>query len=125
MVLPISLLLCLVVSILPSPSLAAEGPSCQLLNLPSPSNSYDLSPLSDLQLIEDTKKTPPTETTSRVRFKLCGGEGDGIGKEEGVDDEDQVRFITSLSSFLLRRSELSLHILDRKLPPLISSSHPS
>ncbi|KAL7415292.1 autophagy-related protein 27 [Mrakia frigida] len=91
MVLPISLLLCLVVSILPSPSLAAAaegGPSCLLSNLPSLSNSYDLSPLSELQLIEDTKKTPPTETTSRVRFKLCG-EGDGIGKEEGVDEEDQ------------------------------------
>ena len=89
--LPLSLLLC-VAALLPSPSSAADSRTCEL-SLPNLSSAYDLSPLSELQTIESTSKTPPTDTIHRVRMRLCGE--DGIGKEEGVEEYDQVKAIPS------------------------------
>lgn len=97
--LPLSLLLCLA-ALVPSSASAADAPSCEL-SLPTLSNKYDLTPLSALQTIESTQKTPPTETTHRVRMKICGGEGQGLGKEEGVDDDDQVSTHLASSRFTL------------------------
>lgn len=67
---------------------AAAPPSC---TFKLSSNDYDLSALSSLRLVESVVQTPPTETIDRIRMVLCGGEEAGLGREEGVDDQDQVR----------------------------------
>ena len=54
---------------------------------------YDISPLSGLRVAEqkDTP-TPPTTNDAMVRMDLCSE--DGLQKEEGVDDRDQVSYFT-------------------------------
>jgi hypothetical protein len=115
--LPIPFLLCLA-ALLPSPSSAADAPSC-VVSVPGSSKTYDLSSFSDLKTIESTQITPPTETTHRVRMKICGGEGEGLGKEEGVDDEDQASGMSSLHSshVVVRDSAKLAASTDTILPP--------
>ncbi|WVQ94861.1 hypothetical protein IAU59_001944 [Kwoniella sp. CBS 9459] len=48
---------------------------------------YDLSPLSGVREVLKETSTPPTTTEARVKMELCGSEG--LGKEDGVADEDQ------------------------------------
>lgn len=49
--------------------------------------NYDLSPLGGLRTASSRTETPPTQNEARVRLELCG---DGVGKEDGLEDEDQV-----------------------------------
>jgi hypothetical protein len=66
---------------------------------------YDISPLSGLRVAEqkDTP-TPPTTNDAMVRMDLCSE--DGLQKEEGIDDRDQVSYFTIYvhSSLGARRS---------------------
>lgn len=50
--------------------------------------SYDISPLAGLRTASKDSSTPPTTSEVKVSMNLCGGEG--LGKEDGVADEDQV-----------------------------------
>jgi hypothetical protein len=51
---------------------------------------YDLNPLGNLRTTTKENQTPPTTSEAKVLMELCGAEG--IPKEEGVADEDQVSF---------------------------------
>lgn len=50
--------------------------------------SYDLSPLTGLRTASKDSSTPPTTSEAKVSMNLCAAEG--LGKEDGVADEDQV-----------------------------------
>lgn len=49
---------------------------------------YDLNPLGNLRTTTKENQTPPTTSEAKVMLELCGA--DGIPKEDGVADEDQV-----------------------------------
>ncbi|OXB35313.1 hypothetical protein J007_04980 [Cryptococcus neoformans] len=49
--------------------------------------SYDISPLAGLRTASKDSSTPPTTSEVKVSMDLCAGEG--LGKEDGVADEDQ------------------------------------
>jgi hypothetical protein len=50
--------------------------------------SYDLNPLGNVRTASSRTDTPPTQSEARLRMALCG---DGVGREDGLADEDQVR----------------------------------
>lgn len=50
---------------------------------------YDLNPLGSLRTTTKENQTPPTTSEAKVLLELCGAEG--LPKEDGVADEDQVR----------------------------------
>ncbi|WWC72168.1 uncharacterized protein I206_106128 [Kwoniella pini CBS 10737] len=56
-------------------------------SLTASSIPYDISPLAGLRQVSKDTPTPPTTTEARVKMDLCGPEG--IGKEDGMADEDQ------------------------------------
>jgi hypothetical protein len=49
---------------------------------------YDLGPLGGLREVSKESDTPPSKTIARVRMDLCSE--DGVQKEDGVDEKDQV-----------------------------------
>ena len=49
--------------------------------------SYDLKPLGGVRSASSRTDTPPTQSEARLRMDLCG---DGVGREDGLADEDQV-----------------------------------
>lgn len=49
---------------------------------------YDLRPLAGLRTAVRESDTPPTKSEARATLDLCG---DGMPREDGVADEDQVR----------------------------------
>ena len=49
--------------------------------------SYDLTPLGGVRSASSRTDTPPTQSEARLRMDLCG---DGVGREDGLADEDQV-----------------------------------
>ncbi|WWC91871.1 uncharacterized protein L201_006818 [Kwoniella dendrophila CBS 6074] len=56
-------------------------------SLTASSIPYDLSPLQGIREVSKDTATPPTTSEAKVKMELC--EPDGIGKEDGVADEDQ------------------------------------
>ncbi|OCF43670.1 hypothetical protein I317_02420 [Kwoniella heveanensis CBS 569] len=48
---------------------------------------YDINPLSGVREVSKETPTPPTTSEAVVKMELCGSEG--LGKEDGVADEDQ------------------------------------
>lgn len=71
---------------------AAQAFSCkQTIN----GKDYDLGPLGGLREVSKESDTPPTKTIARVRMDLCSE--DGVSKEDGVDEKDQVCLGTKLS----------------------------
>ncbi|WWC95211.1 hypothetical protein V866_002069 [Kwoniella sp. B9012] len=56
-------------------------------SLTASSIPYDLSPLRGLRQVSKDTPTPPTTSEAKVRMELCSPEG--IGREDGVADEDQ------------------------------------
>jgi hypothetical protein len=58
--------------------------------LTASSVTYDLTSLGGLHTANSETDTPPTRSAARVRVDLCGR---GVGAEDDVEDEDQVRAI--------------------------------
>ncbi|XAO27439.1 hypothetical protein I312_106293 [Cryptococcus bacillisporus CA1280] len=56
-------------------------------SLTASSISYDISPLTGLRTASKDSSTPPTTSEAKVSMNLCAAEG--LGKEDGVADEDQ------------------------------------
>ncbi|WVW86329.1 hypothetical protein I302_108371 [Kwoniella bestiolae CBS 10118] len=72
----------LLASILLLPLVTAFSCSLTASSIP-----YDISPLSGLREVSKDTPTPPTTSEAKVRMELCNPEG--IGKQDGVADEDQ------------------------------------
>lgn len=75
--------------ILPIAAAAKAHVSCQIPSAAGLSNTYDFSSLPQPVSLTHQLSTPPTTTTTHLRLILCGGEGDGLGLEEGVEETDQ------------------------------------
>jgi hypothetical protein len=67
---------------------AAQSFSC---NPTVGGKTYDLAPLAGVREVSKESDTPPTKTVARVRMELCAG--DGLKKDDGVDERDQVRSV--------------------------------
>ncbi len=83
------LLALLLLTLFPGPTLAFDCRPTLPASSGRAKQAFDLTPLDGLRSAHKETDTPPTRSRATVRMRLCGEEG--VGRDEQLADEDQVR----------------------------------